>query len=335
MFQKLKKIRSEQIVVMHDFFIDRIVRLNDLNSLVSAINEKMKVGGGSIRGIEQEEIKGGNAVNVAYSLGKLGAKVSLITVADDLGKNIIENAFSFTNKRLFISNGKPGYTVSLEIGNKRINVMVSDVGDTKNFGSEKLRKKELDAIKNASAIVVTNWASNEKGTELAVKAFETSKDALCFLDPADISTRKDEFRQCLYKLSDTLDVLSINENECRFTMKSLNLSPLPTNYTALDIATAAKTLSLKLPFNIDIHTPLGSATSNGKETVFAKSLKVNAAVSTGAGDAWDAADVTGYLCGLDANERLTFANALGAFYVSRVESPAMQELAEFLKSIEK
>jgi len=71
-----------------------------------------------------------------------------------------------------------------------------------------------------------------------------------------------------------------------------------------------------------------------KETSFAKSFDVNVAISTGAGDVWDAADIAGYLCKLQADERLMFANACAAFYISKIESPTLQEAAKFLKSIE-
>ena len=50
------------IVVMHDFFIDRIIRLESKEDLFDMVNEKAKVGGGSIRGIPTTDIKGGNAV---------------------------------------------------------------------------------------------------------------------------------------------------------------------------------------------------------------------------------------------------------------------------------
>jgi len=335
LFPKLNKIRSRSIVVMHDFFIDRIVQLDNFNSLISEVNAKLKVGGGSIRGIKQNEIKGGNAVNIAYALAKLGAKISLITVADNFGRNILQNTFSsFTNKKLLISNGRQGHTVSFEVekNGRRANVMISDVGDTGNFGVNKLNEKELNIIKGASAVVIANWGSNKNGTELAMKAFKNShKNALCFLDPADISGRKDEFRQCLHELSGCIDVLSLNENECRLTMKSMNLSPLPINYSNVDIVTATKTLASNLSINVDLHTPLGSATSDGKETSFAKSLEVNVTISTGAGDIWDAADIVGYLCQLNSSERLIFANLCAAFYISRIKSPTLYEASKFLK----
>ncbi|MEM2759529.1 MAG: carbohydrate kinase family protein [Nitrososphaerales archaeon] len=318
---------------MHDFFIDRIVRINDFGSLISKVSAKAKVGGGSIRGIMQEEIKGGNAVNVAYSLARLGAKVSLITIGDSIGESILKEIFSPFKARLIIASGKPGYTISFELGRKKANVMVSDVGDMCNFDAGKLRKNELNAIKKASAVAVTNWASNIKGTDLARKAFENaSKGALRFLDPADISTRRKEFRKCLQELSGYFDVLSVNENECRLTMRFMGLEALPVNYSSRDIMDAAKALASKLSTNVDVHTPMGSSTSNGKETIFARSVKVKTAVSTGAGDVWDAADIAGYLCGLDGEERLLFANASAALYISKIESPTFEEVSKFFKT---
>lgn len=319
---------------MHDFFIDRIINLHDLNSLISEVNAKIRVGGGSIRNVAQEEVRGGNAVNVAYALAKFGAKISLITVADNLGKGILRNAFAmYKNANLLVANGRQGHTISLEVEidhKKKANVMVSDVGDAGNFGANRLHKNELNEIHHALAVVITNWASNKKGTELAAKAFKNShKDALCFLDPADISTRKDEFRRCLKELSGQIDVLSLNENECRLTMQSLHLSPLPTNYSTIDIANAAKMLASKMSINVDVHTPIGSATSNGKEISFAKSLDINVTRSTGAGDIWDAADIVGYLCGIEPNERLLFANVCAGFYISKVETPTIEEAARF------
>ena len=59
------------IVVMPDFFVDRIIQLESKENLFDMLTEKAKVGGGSFRGIPTTDIKGGNAVNVAYCLAKL------------------------------------------------------------------------------------------------------------------------------------------------------------------------------------------------------------------------------------------------------------------------
>ena len=71
------------IVVMHDFFLDRIIKLKSREGFIDTLTEKTKFGGGSIRGIPTVDIKGGNAVNIAYCLARLGVKVTLFTISDE------------------------------------------------------------------------------------------------------------------------------------------------------------------------------------------------------------------------------------------------------------
>ena len=114
---KLKQLNIiGSIVVMPDFFVDRIIQLESKENLFDMLTEKAKVGGGSFRGIPTTDIKGGNAVNVAYCLAKLGAKVSLFTIADELGTTMIRQAFSqFGDKvSLRIASGRNGLTTSFE-----------------------------------------------------------------------------------------------------------------------------------------------------------------------------------------------------------------------------
>ena len=224
--QNLKLVNS--VVVLNDFFLDRIIKIQDLGKLYTQILEKSKFGG-SIRGVQQIDLKGGNATNVAYALARLGCPVSLITIADKTGSQIIKETFSeFSKVSLFIIDGKPGRTTSLEFNNSGnvINIMISDLGDNEDFGPEKLGIKEQAALKNADAIIVTNWASNQKGTELSYFAFSNSPSALHFLDPADIQTRPEEFKQALTKLVGHLDSLCVNENECNILLKQIGLGPI-------------------------------------------------------------------------------------------------------------
>jgi ribokinase len=75
MIEKLQNFNIQlPIVVMSDFIIDRIIKLNSKQDLFNMINNKSKFGAGAIRGIQTYENKGGKAVNVAYCLAKLGAK---------------------------------------------------------------------------------------------------------------------------------------------------------------------------------------------------------------------------------------------------------------------
>ena len=78
-FDKIKdaQCNNKSITVLHDFFIDRIIKIKNIEEFFVRIKEKTKYGGGSIRGIPTTQFEGGNAVNIAYCLGKLGFDVDL------------------------------------------------------------------------------------------------------------------------------------------------------------------------------------------------------------------------------------------------------------------
>lgn len=330
------------IVVMPDFFVDRIIRLDSKEKLFDALSEKAKRGGGSVRGVPMTDVKGGNAVNVAYSLAKLGMKVALFTVADDTGAAMIRQAFSQFGDRAIIriADGKSGLTAAFEFphGDTRVNVMVSDVGDNANFGPEKLNSEADRAIlKNADGVMTVNWASNQKGTELAEFAFRNSPSAFHFIDPADIETRKQDFSDSLARLAGITDCLSINENECNSLADALGLGHLlGPGYSADEVKSAAKKVAEKVGISTDLHSKIGAAWSNGKESAFVHTIKVDARILTGAGDSWDAADIVGYLAGLDPQERLLFANCCASLYVRdpQGEPPSMNRVFELIERVQ-
>jgi ribokinase len=329
------------IAVMPDFFVDRIIRLESKEKLFDALGEKAKRGGGSVRGIPTTDVKGGNAVNVAYCLAKLGVRVALFTVADEVGAAMIRQAFSQFGDRatLRIASGRSGLTTSFEFPHEdtRVNVMVSDVGDNANFGPEKLSSEADRAIlKNADGVMVVNWASNQKGTELAEFAFRNSPSSFHFIDPADVETRKQDFCDSLAKLAGMTDCLSINENECNSLADSLGLGRLlGPSFGADEVKTAAKKIAEKVGISTDLHSKAGAAWSNGREGAFVHAIKVDAKTLTGAGDSWDAGDIIGYLAGLDPQERLLFANCCASLYVRdpQGEPPTMNKVFELIERV--
>ena len=340
MFEKLSKCNfSGNIVVLPDFFLDRIIKINSKDELFRTITSKTTIGGGSIRGVNTFDIKGGNAVNVAYCLASMGLSVTLFTVADNIGTSILRTIFSKFGKNinLQIKNGKHGSTTSFEFHENEesnANVMISDVGDNKNFGPQMISaQSDLETIRSAKGVVLTNWASNLKGTDLANYLFTNSPKALHFLDPADIETRKEEFRDTLKNLNKTIDVLSINENECTSLLKACNLDSKVTLdlHDVSNVRQAVKLLSSEFGLEIDLHTRIGGAWSDGKDIQFANSFDVVPKKLTGSGDCWDAADLVGYLANLDANERLLFSNAYASLYVasSEFEPPTINEAIDF------
>jgi ribokinase len=339
---KLKQLSIiGSIVVMPDFFVDRIIRLESKENLFDMLTEKAKVGGGSVRGIPTTDIKGGNAVNVAYCLAKLGAKVSLFTIADELGTTMIRQAFSqFGDKvSLRIANGRNGLTTSFEFpyDDTHVNVMVSDIGDNANFGSERISSEaDKTILKNADGVMVVNWASNLRGTDLAEFSFKNSPSAFHFLATADIETRKHDFRDSLVKLAGLTDCLSINENECNSLADALGFGRLlGPSYSANEVKVVAKRIAERVGISTDLHTKIGSAWSNGKETAFAHTIKVEAKRLTGAGDTWDAAAIIGYLVGLHPQERLLFANCCASLYVRdpNGEPPSMNKVFELVERV--
>src|SRR5574341_1216764 len=332
MLEKLQNLNIVgSVVVLNDFFLARIIKIQNIATLYDLISKKSQLGG-SIRGIPQTDLKGGNATNVAYALARLDVPVSLITIANKSCSHILHETFSeFPNCSLFLIDGNPGRTTSLEFSNngRPVNIMLSDLGDNENFGPEKLGQKEQTAIQNADAIIVTNWASNEKGTELSKYVFGKSTNSLHFLDPADIQSRQGEFKEAMSELASNLDSLCLNENECNILLKQFDLGIISNEEETKKLVSS---LSEKTSITIDLHTSNGAFWSNRKEVEFVKSFPTEVKFVTGAGDVWDAANILGYLAGLEVKERLLFANVASSLYVgsSNGMPPTMQEVLSFI-----
>ena len=85
---------SKIIAVMPDFSMNRILTFNSQKQLLDALSEKSKHGGGALRGISATDVRGGNAINIAYCLAKLGAHIKLFTIADEIGSLTLNKIFS-------------------------------------------------------------------------------------------------------------------------------------------------------------------------------------------------------------------------------------------------
>ena len=281
MFGAIKEVKIDSVVVMPDFFVDRIIRLSSQEEFCKLLAEKVKYGGGAIRNIVTTERKGGNAVNIAYCLAKLGVReTTLLTVADELGSAMLQKVFSKFGEsvNLRIERGKHGHTTGLEfLGDTgtKANVMLNDAGDNEFFGPDKINSEEnLKILENADAVVVVNWGSNLNGTELIRFAFKNSPKSFHYIDPADIERRKDEFRDFLQRNPNYVSALALNENEANSLGNSLGLNSLlpANNYDEADIRNTVIQISSKLGMNIDLHTRIGAGWSNGTEADFATRL---------------------------------------------------------------
>ncbi len=361
---KLSDIREDryhqpQVTILPDFFVDRIIQVLDYPIFMNDIQKKIVAGGGSMRGYSSVDIKGGNAVNMAYSLAKLDVRVELFTIADEIGSAILRSVFLpfRTNVNLHIIKGKHGLSTVFEFSNSSIssisassssNVMVSDVGDNDNFGPELIESQEVRMIlRSSDAVIMTNWASNLRGTELLDYVFTNSTKAVHFLDPADIERRCFEFINVLKSRSNLVDFLSINENEYNLIIKALESVIGYNNNTLLAFDSnlypdninafceSAKLLSNFINLTVCIHTTKGSAISDGHESLFVDSIvpsKID--IVSGAGDSWDAGFIFGHLYGFTTMEKICFANLLSSLHVGNLfgDNPSLSEIIDYIQS---
>ena len=85
------KIEELNVVVMPDFFLDRLISLNyDVNDFSEILRNVAKRKGGSIDGVEQTELRGGNAINTASALAALDVKVTPIVCTSEFGLQLIK-----------------------------------------------------------------------------------------------------------------------------------------------------------------------------------------------------------------------------------------------------
>jgi sugar/nucleoside kinase (ribokinase family) len=337
-----------KVVVMPDFFLDRIVNLHwDLAEFTDAVGGVTKRKGGSIDGILQMDMKGGNSVNTASALASLGVSVTPIICTSEYGLQLIKYHFrdvmmDFSHIKTF---GKASITTALEFRgvNEKINVMLRDVGSLADFGPQNLNESDYELIDAANYTCLFNWAGTLRhGTSLAQVVFKRVKqngEGKTYFDTADPIPNQQGIPYFLEKVLKTpnIDILSVNENEA-ITYASLLDESLKEKKTTLSFADlameAARILASHFSARIDLHTTLFSASIVGKREIVVPTFKIEVFRATGAGDAWNAGNVLADFNGLSDECRLILANAVSACYLSGADGmhPTKAKVASFIKA---
>ncbi|MCX8150599.1 MAG: carbohydrate kinase family protein [Candidatus Bathyarchaeota archaeon] len=345
-FLKEKPKQELQVVVMPDFFLDRIINLNctatDFHSLITGILQRK---GGSQDGIQQTDLRGGNAVNVASALAALGVKVTPILCTSKFGLQQLryffrKNTVDTSHIKIF-PNASVTTALEFQTANGKTNVMLRDVGSLAEFGPAHLTDDDWSIIELADYVCLFNWAGTQKyGTELAETVFRRVKTAgkgKTYFATADPTPNKTFIPKLLKNVLRTsnVDVLSLNENETLIYASMLD-SSIGKKQGALSdklILYAAEVLADNLKARIDIHTTSFSLTKTDNRTVTIPAFEVDILRATGAGDAWDAGNIVGDAYGLSDEGRLTLANATAACYLSdpKAVHPSRLTLLHFLK----
>lgn len=330
-----RKVKRLRVSVLPDFFLDRIISVPSLGKLFAGARAKAAAGGGNLRGYSQTEVRGGNATNLAYALASLSVRTSLYCVGDEFAHAATANAP--TNLHVRVIPGRPGMTTSLEFPFKArvVNVMISDVGGVAEFDGRKLNRNDISGLEKSDCVALVNWSANMGGNLLARKVFTNRgrKSRLNFLDPADLAGAEARIRP-LKKIIDEglIDVISLNENETRILTRFFSASTLPHRYAPRDVLKVSATLQNALHVTVDVHTPIGAASTSSAAQAWAPALRIDDGIVTGAGDIWDAGDIVGYLLHLELYERLRLANACAYLYLSSggVRLPTLSETERFL-----
>jgi len=348
---ELKRLTQERnieckVVLLPDFFFDRLINLEwDAREFSSLISEVVKRKGGSVDGVPQTDMQGGNAVNVALALMNLGAEVTPIVCTNQFG--LQEMKYYFREAKVDLSHvkvrGKASITTALEFEDKdsKTNVMIRDLGALADFSPDDLTENDYAVIDDADYVCLFNWAGTlNHGTQLAQSVFHRKKDAgrgKTYYDTADPSPNRDAIPDLIQKIlkSGLVDVFSMNENEAIIYAGLLekNIIDKKVQLCFPELAMeSARVLSKHLPSRIDLHTSAFSATLRGKTEVVSPTFKIKVLRATGAGDTWTAGNILGDHNGLSDECRLDLANAVAACYLSDAEGkhPSWDDLARFL-----
>ena len=210
---------------MPDFFLDRLINLElDVSKISqSLLVEVAKRKGGSIDGIPQTDLRGGNAINVASALASLGVNVTPIVCTSEFGLQQIK--YSFKNTSIDTSHvktyGKASITTALEFKKKTKKPTLCSAiwAHLRILDPQTSMKAILGLIEDSDYACLFNWAGTLKfGTELAQTVFGRAKQngkGKTYYDTADPTPNSKAIPDLMDKVlkTDKVDILSLNENE--------------------------------------------------------------------------------------------------------------------------
>lgn len=300
--------RKFDVAVMHDFYIDRLLYADSIRGLTKVVEGKAAGGGGGVHGVRQEDARGGNAVNLAHALARLGLRTLLITHSDRTHEGILRQTFEGLDAEVRVKPLPTALTVAFE---GDVNVMLGDGRGASDFGPKLLDRADWLALENSKVVCSVNWAINGRGTELLIALRKRlGAEKTIFFDPADFRDRGAEAEKMLNALAERhlVDWVSMNEQE---GMAAAEVLGIPTK----DLGAMCRGLAEKLGVVFDLHAVKTSYASEGTRVTMVPVDTVRAERLTGAGDVWDAGAIYGRLKGMEETRRLEFANKVARLFL--------------------
>jgi len=336
---------TKSVVILPDFFVDHFVITDTLSSFTTNLKRLAEQGGGNLLGTKHIIRRGGNTINTASALLKLGMNPTPIITTDKTGaellKSLVDPSLDLTHIH---TDGKLAATVSIELeyNSRPVNLMVSDSGSLIDFSYSRLTDEDIRVLSDADLVALLCLNHNKNGVSLARELFSMLKSngkSLTLMDTGDPSGNP-ELIPSLTKdvLSEGLvDILGVNETEIGWFAAATSNDYTRWKLGKLephDWLRAAELVSREFNLRVDLHTPLFSA-SVSEVTTAVPAFISESHISCGAGDAWNAGNIYCTLHELPDNDRLVFANALATLYVSsaQAEHPSRSEIISFLQAL--
>jgi len=329
-----RNIGKFHVVMLPDFFVDHFVSLESVKKTFLAVNALAVQGGGNLPGIPQQVCQGGNAANTALALARLGVSSHLICRTDPFGLHLLQ--FFLGKHQVDLSGvkttGKLAITTALEFRENHANVMMGDPGSVADFSFDLLDAHDHECITSADIVGVVNWNLNACGTMLAKKIFETVKKqgVKTFFDSGDPSPRVSDIPELMAQVlrNPNLGIFGLNENELRYYSTVSGTSQE-------NLVSAVSRLKKQISARIDLHTSRFSCSMGSTPTIIPTISLPTIYRSTGAGDAWNAANLFAEIFRFETDERLLFANVAAGFYISTPEPihPTIDMVLNYIKNV--
>jgi sugar/nucleoside kinase (ribokinase family) len=348
---KLPSLSSKSVTLGFDGFIDnviKVIRNKDHQDSPSYFESTKELGeyiiekGEKSFSIELEELTtkiGGNVPITANALAHIGAHVSCI---GSLGYPSIHPAFRQmpSNCHLY-SFAEPGSSNVLEF--KTGKMMLAEMKSLNKISWEFIletigTQTILELFGKSDLVALLNWSELDNSTGVwkgllkdILPQLKDRKRSVGFFDLSDCSRRSDDSIREAIKLlkgfSEYWDVvLSLNLNEATIIHSVL------TRKKEDDVKKMCEEIYDNLNISmVVIHFAKGSVARNKNGLHAGKSFLVaNPAISTGAGDNFNAGFSAGMLMNLDVESSLTLGHATSSSYMRSGQSPTPDELLEFL-----
>lgn len=302
-----------EVVCLPDLFLDHTNQLPPIDEAEDTLRRIHGQGGGKVLDVPQQVVPGGNAANAAHALARLGSRPRLVGRTSPRGKAFFASTIARdgVEMELVRDDGELAATTVLAYGPEGTNVMLNDSGSVETYGPGDLTAEDEAAIREADAVLVGNWSSmTEHGTELVehVAGIADEAGTLSYLDAADPSRREDHQRLVDAIAASSLDVWAMNDAEAEL------FSGEP------DMQAAAQQLADRTGTRVDVHAADRAVSAREGALAEAATFDVDPAHLTGAGDAFNAGNLVGDLCGLEPEARLRLAHAVAAATISHPDA---------------